>query len=705
MAQAGVIKTITGDVNARTPDGQVRQLMAGDMVYENEMIETSADSELTIELNDGRTLDLAGNSQVVLDETVVATVAPQDAVVAEVQELQAALEAGDDIPDEETAAGEEDAGHDYNLAYYAGDQSGGEVDSYLFGTTYGDEAVDFPAIEGEQDPEAAPEPNPVFIVGSSDDDEGSFGTEHTVNPYEGGQGEILGQAGADILVGDPGSITPVSNNYILVLDFSDSMTNEPDDTDLDKLRSAEINSTIALINDIKTSVENAVDGYKVKINLLPFAKSADAEENSAWISFENVNGTVVIEEGINSTDQYEGIMDWIQNYTTSADYLENVGWTNYFAAFSEAYSLIDSDNYAQNNVIFISDGSDNGKMLYRNGVDLYVNPDYGDPYSDYNTAYEQAYNALNGEDVESIRAVGIDMSSDRAANRMEGIDTTDEGAISIQSGQLYNEMYDLMIPQEIDYSLDPAGNDVIYGNDGNDLIFGDVLNTDGLLNVITNSESDYYNEDYDLSTIVDLPPGSGWEVFEKLEEANLDLWTREDTIRYIKDPDNHKNLVKETVLDDGDVRDGGDDYIYGGAGDDIIYGQEGDDTIDAGSGDDVVDGGSGFDTLAVTSETELDFSNVSNIESIDLNEDGVDQTVTLSLDQVLSMTDEDNILQITGESGDSVTLTGVDSGDWTHDGNGLFTNVADNSIQITIEAVNDGVDIDVDVDNGDSFQV
>ncbi len=95
-----------------------------------------------------------------------------------------------------------------------------------------------------------------------------------------------------------------------------------------------------------------------------------------------------------------------------------------------------------------------------------------------------------------------------------------------------------------------------------------------------------------------------------------------------------------TGSDDGDVRDGGNDYLYGGAGDDIIYGQEGDDTIDTGSGDDVVDGGSGFDTLVVSSETELDFSNVSNIERIDLNEDDVDQTLTLSLDQVLNMTDE-----------------------------------------------------------------
>ena len=132
-------------------DGQVRKLNAGDMVYENEIIETSAGSELTIELNDGRTLILAENSQVAIDETVIAAVDPQDAIVAEVQELQTALEEGEEIPDEEPATGEENEEHDYDLAYYAGDQSGGEVGSYLFGTEYGGDDEDFLDIEGEEE--------------------------------------------------------------------------------------------------------------------------------------------------------------------------------------------------------------------------------------------------------------------------------------------------------------------------------------------------------------------------------------------------------------------------------------------------------------------------------------------------------------------------------------------------------------------------
>ena len=44
MAKAGSIQTVTGPVTARTPEGQTRELLPGDFVYENELIETPAGS-------------------------------------------------------------------------------------------------------------------------------------------------------------------------------------------------------------------------------------------------------------------------------------------------------------------------------------------------------------------------------------------------------------------------------------------------------------------------------------------------------------------------------------------------------------------------------------------------------------------------------------------------------------------------------------
>jgi VCBS repeat-containing protein len=173
-------------------------------------------------------------------------------------------------------------------------------------------------------------------------------------------------------------------------------------------------------------------------------------------------------------------------------------------------------------------------------------------------------------------------------------------------------------------------------------------------------------------------------------------------------------------IGDDDLQGGdGNDTLYGGSGNDTLNGGSGDDVIDGGSGDDTivfdaadssVDGGLGYDTLQVADDGVLDFSNVDNIEKIDLNDDGNPQALTLSLDDVLDMTDSDNVLHITGEEVDSVTLTGVGSepGQWTQDSadHGLFTQNG-TGLQVTIDSPtpDDGVDITVNVDDGSSFNV
>ncbi len=921
MAQAGIIKTITGIVNARTPDGQVRQLMAGDMVYENEIIETSAGSEITIELSSGKSLALAENSQVVLDETVITVVDEQDAVVTRAQELQAALEAGeDDTEEDEPAAGEEDEEHDFDLAYYAGDQSRGEVGSYLFPTQYGGLNEDFPDVEGEEenlnpslsaigvvvdetdglnnvvtgsitvdyataggtlslaadgavwdagastliyqqggidiwqiildqntgtfifeqlaafdhgldenehntlaefgvtvtatntlgntatttftagiyddgpritgseilsaelgtaaDDIASPEAtspadvigmvtgdadgelgtdgpggfflwdasaapgeemtshilvestpgNPVyeifmdsetgewtfyqyqpiaddaldfdfraydgdtdwtesgievplsqFVVGSDPEglqDETSsniqFGDDitgstdpHAVPSLTGeSAGEILGQGAADVLVGDPGSVIPepFSSNYIMVLDYSHSVTDTTSLLDI-------IDATKETIRTLYGRVERGVDGSEVTINLLPFAEEANALNHSAWISFRNENGAVVIENSLNpgDTDTIDEIMIWIDGSTTSA-WLGDTGLTNYNAAFTQAQHFVQptppfGDN--PNHVIFISDGSPNTGGAYIGARDALLNPP--------------------GDVVDSIRAVGITLNA-RTEPIMDAIDYPAGDAVNFVSGQLADVIIDL-IPQDV--WLNSVGNDEIYGNDGNDLIFGDALNTDGVF-------EDLENEEYDLSSIKDLPDGSGWEVFAELEAANPGLWTREDTIRYIQE--NHETLAQETIGQHGEVRYGGYDDIEGGAGDDIIYGQEGNDTIDAGAGDDVVDGGSGFDTLMVTNETELDFSNVSNIERIELDEGGIPQTITLTAQEVLDMSSGD-ALEISGGSHDGPDVDTIQlDATWTQAaaGSNVF-NSGTASITVFNATVDlDGTDIQID---------
>ncbi|MFM5715208.1 VWA domain-containing protein [Aeromonas allosaccharophila] len=115
-----------------------------------------------------------------------------------------------------------------------------------------------------------------------------------------------------------------------------------------------------------------------------------------------------------------------------------------------------------------------------------------------------------------------------------------------------------------------AGNDVADGGVGNDILFGDVLNTDALATQFG----------------LNLPAGSGWLAFETLESNHG--WTREQSVDYIR--------THLTELSEESGRSGGNDTLYGGSGNDILFGQEGNDILDGGDGDDYLDGGSGNDT-------------------------------------------------------------------------------------------------------------
>ncbi|MFA9373394.1 MAG: cadherin-like domain-containing protein, partial [Poseidonibacter sp.] len=156
----------------------------------------------------------------------------------------------------------------------------------------------------------------------------------------------------------------------------------------------------------------------------------------------------------------------------------------------------------------------------------------------------------------------------------------------------------------------------------------------------------------------------------------------------------------------------GDDYIDSGAARDVIDAGAGNDTIDGGEGNDIIatdgndtiDGGIGFDTLILDEGISLNFNNVqnlSNIEEIDLSQTGANSLLNLSLQDVIDMTDGDNVLKITGDSDDSVSFkNGTGDDTWsttstvTEDGKtfDVYTNTDDNSVQVKVEqVVSDGI--------------
>jgi len=598
---------------------------------------------------------LGENSRLLIDETLLSEVASEDTTVRDAFAMQTALEQGEALPDDPTAVGEEPpaaAGDDPfqsdGPGYHGGDQSAGDVDPRGLGIDPPSNPEDILlakssvadlAVEAE-----GPPPPGLFIVGSDPlSDQGEPGsdeyptegpgqpfendvpgstTEHTVYP-EGGpeSAAIIGGAGADTLVGDVGGYS-LNTNYIVVMDVSQSMV-AGGRTRLADLKTA----TIDMIDSVYSKVENSTNGY-VKFNLMTFDDNANPRAEPAWISFQKVGDTVIVQDSIGDQNSggMEDIRAWINGLTTF------LGGTNYQDAFDKAGTLVSPSG--ENHVIFITDGI----------------PNLSQPYDTSLTALELK--------VDSIRAVGIQMSASSKAvlDDVDNVDPVNGAANAENANELIDHLNDA-IPH---INVDATGSDQLTGDEGNDLIFGDVLNTDGVSEDLAASRPEL-----DLSSIENLEDGLGWEVFARLE-ANTD-WERADTIQYIQD--NHQALAGETKGADGDGREGGHDQIDGGAGDDIIYGQEGNDTITGGSGDDTIsggsgtdtiDGGAGTDTLLVT-EATLDFSNLSDtlssMEAIRLGDDGEAQSITnLTADMVLDMSDTDSLAISGGDDGDTLVL-------------------------------------------------
>ena len=98
----------------------------------------------------------------------------------------------------------------------------------------------------------------------------------------------------------------------------------------------------------------------------------------------------------------------------------------------------------------------------------------------------------------------------------------------------------------------------------------------------------------------------------------------------------------------------------------------GDETILT-DGDFAINAGTGEDTITLTQGANLDsinYANLDNIETIDLDVNGAHTLANLKLSDIVSMTDVDNELTILGDSADSVDITndlsmGTNATDWT----------------------------------------
>jgi len=267
----------------------------------------------------------------------------------------------------------------------------------------------------------------------------------------------------------------------------------------------------------------------------------------------------------------QSALNWLTGLNTDG------GFTNYESALQKGINWLQSGTLLPNaitNTYFISDGVPN----------RYVTPT--NP-SASNGGVNEAMAQITGSDgsnevniikslSDEVIAVGIDVGSEIA--RLDVIDSNGN-ALNVNDP---NDLDAVLAGTNPLNQLASVGDDVITGGDGNDLIFGDSVNTDAL--AIAQG----------LTTL----KGEGWEVFSLLEsgQGSTSGWTRGDTVNYIQN--NKLALAVESTDGNSNGRQGGDDTLQGGRGDDTIFGQEGRDRIDGGAGSDHLYGGSGNDVFA-----------------------------------------------------------------------------------------------------------
>ncbi len=111
-----------------------------------------------------------------------------------------------------------------------------------------------------------------------------------------------------------------------------------------------------------------------------------------------------------------------------------------------------------------------------------------------------------------------------------------------------------------------------------------------------------------------------------------------------------------TTVNDVILGNDGNDNIFGGLGQDHIEGGAGDDTLIYDAADILIDGGAGFDTVLITSDTASDMVNLENLHNIEAIDLGSNHNLNLTLNDVMDVTDANNILYILGDNTDSVTV-------------------------------------------------
>ena len=420
----------------------------------------------------------------------------------------------------------------------------------------------FPSIEPEETLDDLADDGSAsgqLVVGSNADDvEGQEAPHRVPNPNEDDSGPILGAVTSDILIGDPGGAIFEDLNVAIILDISGSMVDPannpaPDVTRLDVVQDA--------LEKILPQLANRGDSV---VNLYIQTFSTDADEPLFVGELTTANVDEIIDDIFDLENEAGGFTNYEAPLTDMQDwYLDQVENTDGFS--NVAYFLTDGfpNRYLDDDGNVVGTGGGFNPVALIEAVEAI--PD----------VLDQDSGTLSGDDRVLLNAIGMvegeeDQGGSGVLDLLDNTEVVDDGPPQRGEALIVDLGDPSTVPDGFLVLGFPVGADEISGRSGDDVIFGDVPNSDDL----ADAEG------------IDLPPGSGWFVFEALESGQSPSspgWDRGDTISYLRDPANQPSLI-------GAGRGEGD-TIDGGGGDDTIFGQ---------GGDDIITGGPGADTFLYT---------------------------------------------------------------------------------------------------------
>ncbi|QJP10839.1 retention module-containing protein [Pseudomonas multiresinivorans] len=410
---------------------------------------------------------------------------------------------------------------------------------------------------------------PILVVGSNSGDVDGSTILHTVpSPLDADKaGQINGSGGNDVLIGDAGGVSvytqPGKNyNISLIVDTSGSMA-DPSGSNMSRMALAK-NALVNLVNTIKGH-----DGV-INVSLVSFSDSAKSVTFNG-LSTANVAALIAAINalGADGATNYDDAMKkasaWFNTQVTTNHADAAHGYINL------AFFLTDGNPTVSN--------TDSGSGNSTN---------YGDMNNALVSGNDMLHHAgtLIGDNAVHVNAIGIGsgINSDYL-KYFDNTDTTGTSSINVDGQTLTNTVGQPQIintAEQLQAALQEGfststpvtvGNDHLVGGSGNDIIFGDVINTDSL--AWAGHAAGSHN-------------GQGYQALvDYLTATNGSAPTVAQITNYIVQHADQFNVA-------GDTR-GGNDILEGGAGNDLMFGQGGNDKLIGGPGDDIMYGGTGAD--------------------------------------------------------------------------------------------------------------